>query len=276
MLNDNIINKFIDDNVLHFSPCTKNKYKYIISEFFILCEKDYDQVKQNDVRKWLDKLYNHNKPKTIALKLTALNSFYRYCIDEGLVVKNPVRKDMFPKVPDRLPDYLEKDQLLKLIEVTKGNLLDRAIVLTLYSTGVRASELINIKLDDISWEDRTIRILRGKDKKDRLVFFTAKCQEGLKEYLSMRKGNSPYLFVKEGGNLLNRSDLHYCISKYSKKVGFKVYPHILRHTLAAYLAEKGMPLSYIQEILGHDDIRNTQIYTRLYEKSRKKQYDKFF
>jgi len=148
----------------------------------------------------------------------------------------------------------------------------RAIIETLYSTGVRLSELINIKLQDINWEARLI-LIKGKGEKERIVLFNAECEERLKYYLSTRHDTIPYLIISDTGNRMYARLLQKYFEKYTKKLGFKVSPHTLRHTFAAHLAQKGMPLACIQELLGHADIRDTRIYAKLYEHARRNKLD---
>ncbi|MCQ6266857.1 tyrosine-type recombinase/integrase [Fictibacillus sp. WQ 8-8] len=149
------------------------------------------------------------------------------------------------------------------------------MVETLYSTGVRVSELINITLEEIKWETRQIWIRKGKGNKERFVLFTHECYERIKAYLSDRETDSKYLFTNRQGGRLSRVFIEYQFRQFSDALGFRITPHTMRHTFAAHLAEKNMPQSYIQELLGHANINSTRIYTRLMESARKKQYDKY-
>ncbi len=155
-----------------------------------------------------------------------------------------------------------------LQEHTRSSLRDRAMVETLYSTGVRVSELINITLEEIKWETRQIWIRIGKGNKERFVLFTHECYERIKAYLSDRETDSKYLFTNRQGGRLSRVFIEYQFRQFSDALGFRI-------TFAAHLAEKNMPQRYIQELLGHANINSTRIYTRLMESARKKQYDKY-
>jgi len=142
---------------------------------------------------------------------------------------------------------------------------------------VRISELLNIKLDDIKWDTHQIWIRKGKGNKERFVLFTSECAARLKLYLATRTIESPYLFANRLGNHLSRSWAEKRFEVYTKglTIEHKITPHTLRHTFAAHLAEKDMPQSHIQELLGHVNINTTRIYTRLNTSARKKQYDNY-
>lgn len=277
MKNTEIIHQFLLDYELKFAKSTVKNYGIMLHQFFNYCPQKYNAVKKEDIRKWLGELNTLGRtPGTIQNKLFALKSFYRYCREENLIEKDPTVNIIAPKRPDRLPVYLHREQIIKLKESARGNLRNLAIIETLYSTGVRVSELQNIRLEDINWNNRQIIISEGKGKKERLVLFTSECAERLKEYLNTRKDKNPYLFIsRKGGGPLTAYGYAQILWHYANKLDLRLSPHILRHTFAAHLAEKGMPLVYIQVLLGHDDIKHTKIYTRLYSHARKKQYDKY-
>jgi site-specific recombinase XerD len=275
-MNQEIQESFISDHQSRFSPETIRSYRISLTQFFSFCEKRFDEVKSTDIRSWLSSMEEKGlKPRSIHLKLSALKSFYQYCMEENKIKKNPTLTVHTPKKDDSLPYYLSKRQLALLQEHTKGDLRDRAMIETLYATGVRVSELLHIKLEDIKWETRQIWIRKGKGNKERFVLFTHECAERLKTYLKQRKLESVYLFCNPRGERLSRIFVEKKFQGYSEALGFKVVPHTMRHTFAAHLAEKNMPQSYIQELLGHVNINSTRIYTRLMEQARKKQYDRY-
>ncbi len=148
---------------MRFSVETTRCYKIALNQFFSYGKKEYNFVKATDIRAWLASLEERGlKPKSIQLKLTALKSFYHYCMEENFVKKNPTDSIQTPKLDDRLPKYLTKRQLVLLQELTRQDIRDRAIVETLFATGTRISELLNIRLEDIKWETRQIWIRKGK------------------------------------------------------------------------------------------------------------------
>ncbi|MFB5089765.1 tyrosine-type recombinase/integrase [Psychrobacillus sp. PGGUH221] len=275
-MNQDMIQSFINDNVNRYSSDTIKSYKIALSQFFSNCPKNYDEVKAKDIREWLAVMTAKGlKTRSVELKLTAVKSFYKYCMEENKLNINPTQIVQTPKKEESLPYYLNKKQLAMLQELTKDHPRDRAIVESLYSTGVRISELLNIKLEDIKWESRQIWVRKGKGNKERFVLFTYECAERLKTYLEDRNIDSPYLFPNQGGKPLSRDLVEHNFRKYKKVLGFRMTPHTMRHTFAAHLAEKGMDFNYIQELLGHSNINSTRIYTRLMNNARKKQYDQY-
>ncbi|MGE7667168.1 site-specific tyrosine recombinase/integron integrase [Ureibacillus composti] len=275
-MNLEVQQSFFNDNKARFSAETVRGYRIALNQFFSFCGKEYNSVKASDIRSWLMYMEGKGlKPRSIHIKLSALKSFYQYCLEEKIVNKNPTLNVYSPKIDDSLPRYLSKRQLALLQELTRNNIRDRAMVETLYATGVRISELLNIRLEDVKWETRQILIRKGKGNKERFVLFSYECLERLKTYLDYRKCNSVFLFSNWYGGQLSTVFVDTLFRKFSKELGFKVTPHTLRHTFAAHLAEKNMPQSYIQELLGHVNINTTHIYTRLMENARKIQYDRY-
>ncbi len=269
-----MIKKFSKDYELRLSPGTLRNYVYDLNCFFNYVQKGYEAIKSSDVREWLKNMMNDGlKPSTIKNKICCLKSFYKYLLEEELLNKSPVDNIRLPRIDGNLPFYLEREQLQRLRELTKDDPLERALVETMYATGVRVSELINIKLDDIDWQSRKIIIRDGKGQKERIVLFSNECEMRMKEYLKNRREDSQYLFLGKQGKPMYRFLLNYYFKKFSKKLGFKITPNTMRHTFAAHLAEKGMPFPYIQVLLGHDSPENTRIYARLYADARKKKYD---
>lgn len=272
------INAFFKENEARFSHETIRGYRISFNQLFAFCQKEYDEVKSADIRAWLTELNSAGlKPRSICLKLAALRSFYRYCLEEDLIQKDPALNIKSPQVEESLPVYLDKAALVKLMEATRNHTRDRAVLETIYSTGVRGSELLNIRLEDIKWDTNQIWIRKGKGNKERFVLFTTECAERLKQYLANRNIESPYLFANRWGKPFSLTWLEKIFNQYIRELnlGYKVTPHTMRHTFAAHLAEKNMPQSFIQELLGHANINSTKIYTRLSAKARKKHYNRY-
>lgn len=267
---------FFNEHHARFSPETTRSYRISLTQFFAFCKKNYEHVKAADIRAWLaDMAESELKPRTIHLKLAALKSFYNYCMEEGMVKKNPTLIVGTPKIDDSLPYYLSKKELALLQELTRKDIRDRVIVETLYVTGVRISELLQIKLGDVKWDTRQIWIRKGKGNKERFVLFTHDCEVRLKTYLEQREKESDYLISNCRGGPLSRGFVEQQFQGFSEELGFRVRPHTMRHTFAAHMTEKGMKFEYIQELLGHANINSTRIYTRLMNAARKKQYDQY-
>lgn len=267
---------FFKDNEARYSKDTVRGYGIALKQFFSFIEKEFDTVKRGDIRKWHASLDEKGlMVRSIRLKLAALGSFYKYLMEENLIKKNPTVNLDLPRLDDSLPKYLTKIQLAQLFELANGDLMGRVIVEMLYSTGVRISELLNMKKSDVKWDTRQIWITKGKGNKERFVLFTQECAERLKVHLRDTKINSTYIFANTRGNPLSRYFVEVMFQNYSKVLGFRVTPHTMRHSMAAHLSEKGMPLSYVQDLLGHKNINTTRIYTRLSNDDRKKQYDNY-
>jgi site-specific recombinase XerD len=244
--------------------------------FFASCQKEYDQVEAADIRSWVgERRSRGNKNSTIRRGLVELGLFYDSCLKDGLVGENPVLKVKLPRREEHLPVYLEKSELAELRETARVRFRERTIVETLYATGVRADELCQLKKEDVSWNEELITVWMGKGMKSRIIPFTAECGERLKMYLASRHDDSPYLFVNKWGKQLTPGTLWFYFQDISRRLGWRVHPHLMRHTFAMHLALKGTPLEAIKKFMGHENIKTTEIYTKLSAKVRKEMYDKF-
>ncbi len=213
-------------------------------------------------------------PTTVARSLVSLKVFYRFLAQEGYLAADPTMNLESPKVWSRLPQTLSLREVETLLgkpdrEDSLG-LRDRAALELLYATGVRVSELIHLKMADINLEVGYLRCL-GKGKKERIVPLGSHAREALKSYLDkgrerlVREKDTKELFVNRFGNPLSRQGFWKMLKKYVKWAGFekRVTPHILRHSFATHLLERGADLRSVQEMLGHSDISTTQIYTHV-------------
>jgi len=217
---------------------------------------------------WLDR--KKEKKTSLARKLAALRSFFRFMTREGLAGQNPAAEVRTPKLPQYLPRVLTKDDANALMEFPEGDDLsarrDRAILETLYSTGARVSELVGMNVDDLNRSDGLVR-LRGKGRKERIVPIGTVALEALREYdelLSRHEERAqPVFFNHRGGRLTARS-VERIVEKYSRRLsGGSVSPHALRHSFATHLLDEGADLRAIQEMLGHASLATTQKYTHL-------------
>ena len=274
-VNDDIVYQFISNNK-SFQKKTLYDYSQQLTIFFNFVKMPYDQVSSRDIRLWLNSLYDADyKISTIVTKYNIVRSFYFYCIEENLIFKNPIEQVKKPVLKEKPPYYLTKEQLYKLRELVKCEIRDKAIVETLYSSGVRISELMNIQISDIEWDKREIKIM-GKGQKERIVLFTYQCKTSLQEYLLNRKDENPYLFItKRGAKKMGTRHIQTLFQGYSKALGFYISPHTIRHTFAAHLAENGMPITCIQDLLGHEYMETTKIYSKLCVQAQKAIFDKF-
>ncbi|MEK4023660.1 tyrosine-type recombinase/integrase [Sporosarcina sp. FSL W7-1283] len=276
MMNVVLIDKFDGEYALRLNIKTRSLYKRFIKEFFMAIGKSYEEVTSRDIRNWLIDLEKEGLAASSRnTRLCGIKLFYRFLREEGLVEKDNSERIPLSKVEEELPYYLEPGQLIELRRVLK-KLDDRAIIETLYSTGVRISELIAMKKEDINWPERSIHIPEGKRKKARIVLFTKECEIHLKAYLDSRQDDMPSVFVGRYANTkVGVAIIQRRFREYADQLGIRLTPHTLRHTFAAHLANKGMPLECIQTLLGHEELKQTRHYARLYEHARKNVYDEW-
>lgn len=211
---------------------------------------------------------------TIGRKVSAIRSFFKYLNREGIISTNPAKAIAIPRREKRLPPVLTVDDAERLMNAphersTRNDLNERrdaAVLETLYSTGIRASELTGINQDDIDRQDRLVRI-RGKGRKERVVAIGQKALDAIDLYAksSKRSSESAAVFTGPGGKRLTPRTVQRILEKYRKKLGLlqKASPHTLRHSFATHMLESGADLRAIQELLGHASLSTTQRYTHM-------------
>ena len=235
------------------------------------CEEKLDpnSFTRSLFRHWLAEMGGLER-SSIARKLTAARSFFRYLCREGLLPANPLQGMTAPKRGRTLPDYLsleEVEQLLAAPPKDPLGLRDRAILELLYSSGLRVGELVSLRLESLDLETGMVRVL-GKGKKERIVPIGSYARAALGEYLKhsyTELGGREWLFVNRRGGKISTRAVQMLVEKYTRKVlpGRKVTPHTLRHSFATHLVEQGADLRSVQDLLGHSSLSTTQIYTHL-------------
>ncbi len=265
------------------SPHTERSYLSDLEQLFdFLGEKNLAAVDHQTLREFIGHLVKLKVKKiSIARKLSAVRSFFKYLNRQGILTNNPARLIATPRQEKRLPAVLTVDDALRLMEAPgKGDdaeLRDRAVLETLYSTGIRASELIGMNREDISRDDRLIRI-RGKGRKERIVPVGNKALDAIDAYLGKRAAGreSVAVFTGPSGKRLTARTVQRILENYRKKLGLasKASPHTLRHTFATHLLESGADLRSLQELLGHASLSTTQRYTHLNIDMLMETYDK--
>lgn len=253
---------------------TINNYKIDLVQFMEFNDNDLISVDRNCVNKYMYYLYDKGvSKKTIARKLSSLRSFYNYLYKKNIVNKNYFINVKNPKMDKGLPKLVKDNDIDKmfLIPNKKTTLGQRnlLIIRMLYATGVRVSELVNIKLKDINIKDRTIRIM-GKGSKERIVVFGNNTVEILELYLSsgrhrLDKNNSNYLFLNKDGNRLSDRYVRNIINDiiFKASIDINVSPHMLRHTFATDMLNNGADLVSVKDLLGHESLNTTSIYTHV-------------
>lgn len=250
-----------------FSDYTIKSYETDLREFYDFALEE--KVDIEFVRKYLRKLYeNKYSSRSISRKVSTLKSYFKYLESEGIIKDNFMRLISNPKIEKTLPNYLNYEDLEKLLAFpdrsNKYGLRDALILEMLYSSGVRVSELANMKLNDIDFKERKILIL-GKGNKERYVYYGSKCEELLDKYLKLDHRDSPYLLIGKRSDRLNEREIRSIVTDTAKKAGIEVHvsPHTLRHTYATHMLNDGADLKSVGDLLGHESLSTTQIYTHV-------------
>ncbi|MFZ0034099.1 MAG: tyrosine recombinase XerC [Sedimentisphaerales bacterium] len=241
----------------------------------------------NSVRSYLAFLNEKQYSKsTIARKLATLRSFYKFLVKRNQLSSNPVVAVRTPKQEKKLPRFLEYEEVKRLLDAPPmDNWLgarDRAIMETLYSTGVRVSELVALNMDDVDFLGEVVHI-RGKGKKERIVPIGTSALQVIQHYMEFRNKrahsnpnfDSKVLFVNKHGRRLSTRSVRRKMDKYLKMAGLdmSISPHTLRHSFATHMLNNGADLRSVQELLGHQSLSTTQVYTHLTTKKLKEVYE---
>jgi site-specific recombinase XerD len=253
--------------VTNYSKCTISMYRYILQSFFKERKELFSSIASADIQQWLALIQMRKKERTIKFYLNALNSFYRYCVEEGLMEKVPLKKRWNPRLPKPTPKYLNKEEVAKVRKQgEKETLRDRVLVEFLLTSGCRVGEVYSLNRAEVDLENR-IAMVTGKGNKVRQVHFTVKCALLLEHYLETRKDEEPALFTTNKGKprRLSINWMYRIIKRIGNRVGLSgtLHPHRLRHTFATDLLQKGAELSFIGDELGHTHLQTTQIYANL-------------
>jgi integrase/recombinase XerD len=213
---------------------------------------------------------------TVARKVAAIKSFFHYLVDRGLLEDDPTATLDSPKVRKRLPKAIAAKELERLLaepaqDESPKSLRDRALLELLSATGLRVTELVSLDVDDVNLASATLRVVRPRDKSERIVPIHERAIEPLRDYVErgriqlLRDPEEKALFLNHRGNRLTRQGLWLIVKHYVREVGITedVTPHTLRHTFAAHLVSRKTDLEYVQELLGHANISTTQVYTQV-------------
>jgi len=289
MNNDIIIDKNCEDylNYLRYerklSKNTYESYRYNlikINNFFK--NKNLLNLSEDDIRLFL---YNSKESsKTNAHYLTVLKSFYDYMLDLERININPCENIKSPKIEKKLPKFLSEEEVDKLLNIRCQNPIDyrnKAMLELLYATGMRITELLDLKLSNIYKEDCVVKVL-GKGSKERIIPIGEITIKYLEIYINehrnfiLKTKTSEYLFVNYNGNRLSRQGFFKILKQLCNKSGInkEISPHILRHSFATHLLNNGADLRIIQELLGHENITTTEIYSHVSNEKIKQDYAK--
>ncbi|MBS1272239.1 MAG: Tyrosine recombinase XerD [Candidatus Marinimicrobia bacterium] len=267
-----------------YSEHTQRAYSQDLATFTEFCQEYYamdtvepDLIDKQTIRHFLGKLVEDDlSRKTIARKLAALKSFYKWAVQIDRIAKNPTLTIPTPKVRKSLPKYLDEDEITSIMEKPDVSTFvgkrDRAILELFYSTGVRISELAELSLGQVNQQKLTLRVY-GKGSKERVVPYSEIAQEALADYLSERRNkftigqykNDMPVFVSTRNNRISARQVRNRVTHYLKQVSEQVHvsPHTLRHSFATHLLDHGADLRAVKDLLGHESLSTTQIYTHV-------------
>lgn len=254
---------------------TLEAYRRDIQKFIKFLHEEGKEItgfKKSDLLSFINHLRNSgNQATTLARNIAALRGLCKFMLMEGIISEDPIENLLTPKGWKRIPRILGTEEVSALLKKPEGgdfSLRDRAILEMLYSSGLRASEVINIKMADINFDAGFITIT-GKGSKERIVPVNEMALNTLKQYIEesrpqlLKKRISQSLFLAKGGKQMTRQRLWQLIKKYSKELSIGISPHTLRHCFASHLLDGGADLRALQKMLGHTDISTTQIYTKV-------------
>lgn len=252
-------------NVKGKSQGTINEYRIDLNIFYSFITKDIEEVTISDLHAFIGYLTNerNNSNKTKARRISCLKSYFKYLKQMNIINNNPTVELETPKQEKRLPIYLSLEEAKKLLDSAKDNKRDYCILTLFLNCGLRLSELVNIDIEKI--KDDTLTII-GKGDKERTVYLNNACLNAIKEYRQIRDSKETALFLSNRKTKFSSKGIQHLIEKYLVKSGLsgKGYsPHKLRHTAATLMYQNGADILSIKEILGHESVATTQIYTHI-------------
>ncbi len=264
---------------------TVESYQRDLSDYFAFVKSQGQPSDENSVIRYLEYLREQDRsPSTQARRLAAIKGFYRFLVNDHILSENPTELLSSPKLYRHLPHVLTVEEVTRLIESpdlsTKGGVRDRAMLEVLYATGLRVSELCHLTINDWWLDPPKVRCL-GKGSKERYIPLGRVAARWLMQYVDvirprlLKNPNEPVLFLNHRGQPLSRQGFWKIIKKYAAKaqVSQPITPHMIRHSFATHLLENGADLRAVQEMLGHQDISTTQIYTHVSQKRLRPVYD---
>ena len=259
------------------SPNTIDAYRRDLYSF-AESVNDINLVDRNNINNFIRSLKEKKlAPTSVIRKVASLRGFFKWTTAMNILEKNPASTLEQPKVPQKLPKVISLKEIDEILH-SELSPLQSVIIELLYSCGLRVSELVNLKLNDIDLASKYVRCF-GKGSKERIIPVGKKAIEVLKKYLPERdllvkkyNLNTKRLLINNLGRLINRQDVYNLIHQQGKMINKNISPHTLRHSFATHLLENGADLRVVQELLGHSDVSTTQLYTHISKKRLKEVY----
>lgn len=263
--------------IKHYSPHTVDAYRKDLEQFFVYCSADSNSeessVDHHLIRGWIVNLMESgHSARTTNRKISALKTYFRFLLKEGVITSNPIARVLTPKSGKKLPVFVNEKQMETLLDdISFGDDFDgfrnRMIIETFYNTGTRRSELINMRISDVDLQQQQIKVL-GKRNKERIIPLSRSYCEVLGKYMLERETVHPaldedWLFLTHAGKKIYPRMVHRIVTKFLSMVttADKKSPHVLRHTFATHLLNQGADLNAIKELLGHANLSATEVYT---------------
>jgi len=267
-----------------YSKKTIDAYSFDLGRFgeFIEDEKgegadkiEIGSIGKDIIRRWIDRcLENGNTPRTISRKTATCRSFFKFLIEEDIIKVNPSENIPIPRTPKKVPASLSQDEIRQLICAPSPEEPDykrnTAIIMLLYSTGIRVGELVSLKMEQVMLETQSIRI-KGKGAKERVIPMTDSSRRAVLEYFVQREKDDPRnahpkapAFITRKGKPMTARMIQYMVQKYGREAGIitHVHPHLIRHSIASHLIDEGANVEAVRQTLGHEDLATTSIYLK--------------
>ena len=291
-MNENLINDFIDylrferrlsKNTIVSYQRDLEKYRVFLNRRKI---KEILNVTNDQILYFLEFLYKTQNSSSVSRILSTLRTFYKYLVRDGKIQKNPFSSIKNPKQPKKILEILDEQEVRGFLESIPSSsyleLRDKAMFELLYSCGIRVSEIVDLKLSDIDFDEGLIRFI-GKGNKERITPIGDSAKDCLEKYIRAARYNlererkSENVFLNRNGQKLTRQGFWKILKKYAGKanVSKNLYPHLFRHSYATHMLERGADLRIVQELLGHSSISTTEIYTNINKKHVKETYFKY-
>ena len=267
------------------SESSIESYSFDLNEFVVFVSKNLIDVSKEDVMSYINSIRNNFSVGSINRHISSIRGFYNYLLDENVITLNPFENVSALKTDKRLPKYLsisEVDKLLSFPLITHYDYRNKAMLEVMYATGLRVSELVSLEYSNVDLFNAIIRV-KGKGKKTRIIPIGETAQYYLKLYvenyrsLLLKKENYNELFLNNHGKPISRQGFNFILENIRVSVGVEkeLTPHVLRHSFATHLLEGGADLRSIQEMLGHENISTTNIYTEVVNDVLRQNYDGF-